>query len=993
MRIIGSRRVVGGLVAAVLAVGGVFGVLAASSGATRPVARSAAARPLGSMTALSWGVQTPVRARLVLRPSISFELTQRALRVLRATKPRLSGSFVARLVTAPRRGRSRTVVVVSHRVSDLALGTSAAGSILGRQLQLRQWTLTRKQTQAVKRAAARGSLALALSARYSVSYTNARRRRVTTPTRSASTTLTLALRPQGARGGNLRQLAGTFRGLLGQAGRLKTACVTRNSIIEDLRSAYSAMVSGDRSGAAVLLLTDIRADSEVMRSAGLISSQQASMLGSGLGTLLARVGSGQSKRVQKTPRWQALPNCAPKGARTATATGRRASMDRLAASGRGASVDRLAATGRGASVDRLAHASGSTGEILHALTYGPLPPPPPVPPPLPTLPPRGTGIKAILAPTPTAIPAHPGVLRLVHKLLKKIRNVVIAATGFTLIAGGATAIGFGVRGLIKANAPDDPAEPSATAELAESDPTGATAVLDNLKFLTNSFLNQERDFLAVNPSSVGGSFTNLLYNMERERWRFQPSGDFYSAADQVDLLPAFTDYINTYLAVLREGVVNGYRWGLTPDAALSLEDKIRAELNPNSTPAPCLPNSCPGGNAASWVQVIYDNGLRSKGSSTDPQTDFALTNAYKEYTQVSVFDLRNLWFLQDPMGYPYGDPSFKQDRMIYTDAVGTTTHTFAPPANPAYPLSALTAWSTRVTAGSYSNRNWLMAIQADNSPQVGARTGAPSSGSPLSYDVAPGSYQNHGPVVQVDTTEDQISSKNQKIFGTMQFHTADGTTQTPGYNFYDRGSPYTNSWMYDGEVLAAAKVMGSYVYGSYTLADSVVFGFRFADSFASSWQGSLPGAFRAPSSTACLGVEQVSITSGTHIGTTGSRVDGAALQMRDCNSGEWDQTWRYIDYNDPNDPNDDAAQHELTVYAGTTCATPKPGGTTVGTPVQAYACDGSQAQKWTKYLKTSAIINDQSGLCLERAGGAVTDGTPLRLNTCNGSAAQQWTWP
>lgn len=61
----------------------------------------------------------------------------------------------------------------------------------------------------------------------------------------------------------------------------------------------------------------------------------------------------------------------------------------------------------------------------------------------------------------------------------------------------------------------------------------------------NNFVNYEQALLDVNPSEVGGSFTNLLNNMERERRHFQPSADFYSPAAQVDLLPAFADYINT----------------------------------------------------------------------------------------------------------------------------------------------------------------------------------------------------------------------------------------------------------------------------------------------------------------------------------------------------------------------------------------------------------------------------------------------------------------
>ncbi|MGZ4521704.1 MAG: ricin-type beta-trefoil lectin domain protein, partial [Mycobacteriaceae bacterium] len=366
----------------------------------------------------------------------------------------------------------------------------------------------------------------------------------------------------------------------------------------------------------------------------------------------------------------------------------------------------------------------------------------------------------------------------------------------------------------------------------------------------------------------------------------------------------------------------------------------------------------------------------------------AKTNEYKREMQISVLDMRDQWHVQDPMGYPYGDPSFKLDRMIYSDAVGTTTQTFAAPANVTNPLSAITAWTTRVTVGSYTNRNWLTAIQAN-----GARTGATSTGTPTTYNGAPGSTL--GPVVQVDTTWDQKSNSSQKVIGTVRFHFSDGTTAAPGGDFYDRGTcnstpPCTTSWTFENEVLATAKIMGSYqiTTGTY-VGDSMVLGFRPADSFSPQWHGSLPGALRAPNTQACLGVTQVTLTSG---GTTGSRADGAPLQMRNCSSTAWDQTWQYIDYNDPNDPESAAAQHELTVYAGSKCAAPKDGATATGTPVQVYGCDETPPQKWTRH-SDGTITNDQSGLCLERAGGAVSNGTPLQLNTCNSSDAQNWNWP
>ena len=195
------------------------------------------------------------------------------------------------------------------------------------------------------------------------------------------------------------------------------------------------MVAGDRFGAAVSLLSDIYADAEVTRRAGLLNAQQAIMLGSGLGMLLKRVGSGRSKRVQKAPRWPALPNCGATGAAAQAARGRAAIV--------ASRVQRHAPGVAPPSVARLRSAGdrGTPDEWL--------------------------GIKVIAEPTPVAVPARPGVLKRVRKFLKKVRNTIITiAIGAT---GGAIG-GLGVKALSNVLWPEDPAEPPATAELEESDP-------------------------------------------------------------------------------------------------------------------------------------------------------------------------------------------------------------------------------------------------------------------------------------------------------------------------------------------------------------------------------------------------------------------------------------------------------------------------------------------------------------------------------------------
>ncbi len=954
MRISGSRRVVGGLVAAMLSVAGVFGVLAASSGATGPGAKPAAVSQLGSVAALAWGVQTPVGARLVLRPSVSFNLPRRALRVLGATKPRLSGSFVARIVTTPARGRGRTLVVVSRRVNGLALRAAAVRSILGRQLQLRQWVLTHKRTEAVKRAA-RVGLAISLSARYSVSYVNARGRRVVTPPRSASVTLPIRLRPQTGQGGNLGKLAVTFRALLGRVGQLRTACVTSNSILEELRSTYDAMVSGDRTGAAGLLSVYIH-DAETMRRDGLLTTQQASIVASGLGAVLGRVGTGQSKRVESPRRWLPLRSCLPSSR---------------------------------------AHIAGPRAHVA-----GPL---------------------LDLA------------LLVVHRVVKVVRQLIEIAGKLIEVfpavqkpAGGTS--GF-LRTIFDSMWPINTTDPSVN-DLVPPSVTAVQPVLDDLKARLNSFLGWEECCLATQPGEVASQWNALLNAFTTQRMQFQSP-----ASEQVNLLPLFTQYENMYLSALREGVVNGPRWGMSLDATLSAEDQIRSELDASN------PSS-----AMSYSNNVYNAGLATlKSYPTDPEADFNSKNAYRRDMQLEVLDFRDLWHLQDPMSYPFGDPGFKEDRIIYSDEIGRASDISSPfsaPANPSTPLSAITVWTTRIKPNDYFyyhyNQNWVTAVQADNSPQVGARTGSGLSGTPTTYDVAPGSA--HGPVVQVGTTWEQKDALTypHKLIGTMRLYfsnVANGSYADPGGNFYTHSSypKYsadccTTYWSFDGEVLATAKVAGHYDMISnpnVNVADGLVLGFRLADSYSSHWNGSLPGKVRAfydgppfylGSTNFCLAVPLVAMTSGSHLYTnTGSRTPGSVLQMTTCDGG-WEQTWHYVDYNDPNDPSDDTAQHELTVYAGTMCMAPATdangnwatGGsfpTTSSTTwpppahtlVAAYNCEGTDRQKWDVRTDGTIRLLTATNMCLSRRNGALLN-TQLELDTCKPPAEQlyeseQWVPP
>ena len=65
-------------------------------------------------------------------------------------------------------------------------------------------------------------------------------------------------------------------------------------------------------------------------------------------------------------------------------------------------------------------------------------------------------------------------------------------------------------------------------------------------------------------------------------------------------------------------------------------------------------------------------------------------------------------------------------------------------------------------------------------------------------------------------------------------------------------------------------------------------------------------------------------------------------------------------------------------------------GTTSGTNVDWYPCNGTAAQNWT-HQANGELVNPSSGLCLTVPGG--NTGARLDIETCTDSAQQQWTLP
>jgi hypothetical protein len=67
-------------------------------------------------------------------------------------------------------------------------------------------------------------------------------------------------------------------------------------------------------------------------------------------------------------------------------------------------------------------------------------------------------------------------------------------------------------------------------------------------------------------------------------------------------------------------------------------------------------------------------------------------------------------------------------------------------------------------------------------------------------------------------------------------------------------------------------------------------------------------------------------------------------------------------------------------------------GTTNGTKIDLYTCNGTGAQQWTAGSNGS-LVNPESSLCLDDPSASTTAGTQLQLYGCNNTNAQVWHLP
>ena len=107
----------------------------------------------------------------------------------------------------------------------------------------------------------------------------------------------------------------------------------------------------------------------------------------------------------------------------------------------------------------------------------------------------------------------------------------------------------------------------------------------------------------------------------------------------------------------------------------------------------------------------------------------------------------------------------------------------------------------------------------------------------------------------------------------------------------------------------------------------------------------------------------------------GNPANGVQQYLWDCGSGNANQLYLY------------SADRELRI-AGK-CLGASGNGTTNGTKVITWDCNGGASQKWTFHADGS-VTSDLSGLCLDVTGNGTANGSTVQLWSCTGNSNQKW---
>ncbi|SHN29719.1 lectin [Actinacidiphila paucisporea] len=112
---------------------------------------------------------------------------------------------------------------------------------------------------------------------------------------------------------------------------------------------------------------------------------------------------------------------------------------------------------------------------------------------------------------------------------------------------------------------------------------------------------------------------------------------------------------------------------------------------------------------------------------------------------------------------------------------------------------------------------------------------------------------------------------------------------------------------------------------------------------------------------------------------TGSTTNGTKIQIWSCNNSTAQQVTKGTD--------------GTLQMVGKCVEVTGSGATANGTLIELWDCNGGNNQKWTYNSGTKALVNPQSGRCLDIPNSSTNDGTQLQIFDCNNTNAQRWNLP
>jgi hypothetical protein len=345
--------------------------------------------------------------------------------------------------------------------------------------------------------------------------------------------------------------------------------------------------------------------------------------------------------------------------------------------------------------------------------------------------------------------------------------------------------------------------------------------LNGLNSVLNAFLADEQT-MATACKQQGTECTSATDVVAHEfiqiRDQFitdEPAFQWNSEADyRVELLPMYAQWETLFLTFLREGYLAAPSWGWTPTQVSDYVDRyIDQQFNSPD-------------HGTGYTDAVYAKGLPPQSTQA---TGWAERNAYEREMTLGVKVFQDMWPYLDPQAYPNGNPDFVDTRIVFSDPIGEPHGPIVTPANVTHPISRLTWWSQDAECGA-NGCGFEQAIKVDNAPAEGAITGNPeTNGTIHTIDTTPTGW---GAVVVAKAATDQrgIFYPSWVVAG-LQFQRASGTFSVSDTGWTTYGGRPRYSYAFDDMVLATAQEISAIktAFGR-PATDSIIFGFRYADS-------------------------------------------------------------------------------------------------------------------------------------------------------------------